>query len=409
VRAAEVAAAVRRDPSLPLVAREDGVAQLLRPDGSLEAGRGPPVLTPAEIARAPLVLERPVAGIDAETRLVARPVTTPTGRRVLVVGMSLEDRDEALESVLASFLIAGAVALVLAGALGYGLATLGLAPVEAMRRRATAVSPAGDDRLPLPAADDEIRRLGETLNAMLERLQGAFARERRFVADASHELRTPLSVLKAELETTLRRDDLAPDAREALTAALAEADHLAQLAEDLLLIARSGDGGPPVRAEPVRVDELLGHARDRFVDRAAAEGRTIVVTAPDGLVAWLDPLRARQALGNLLDNALRHGAGAIELEAGERGDALELEVRDEGPGFPAGLSDRAFERFARGEPAGARSGAGLGLAIVRAIAEAHGGTAEIITGSGGATVRLRLPFSHAGSAPSQAPAGASKP
>jgi signal transduction histidine kinase len=297
--------------------------------------------------------------------------------------------------VAASFAIGGPIAVLAASLLGYLVASVALRPVEAMRRRAGDVSLSGEkDRLPLPAAHDEIRRLGVTLNEMLARLRESFERERRFVADASHELRTPLAVLKTELEAALRAVHGDAATRESLHAALEETDHLAQLAEDLLLVARVAEGRLPVRPEPIRVDELLEGARHRFGDRARSQGRAVTVDAPAGLAASLDPLRARQALGNLVDNALRHGAGEIRLSARRRDGAVEIDVADEGQGFSDELEPRAFERFARGDAARSRGGTGLGLAIVSAIAEAHGGSAAIAASSDGRTVvRLRLPAS----------------
>jgi signal transduction histidine kinase len=312
---------------------------------------------------------------------------------VVVTGASLEDRDETLSGLVASFAIGGPIAVLLASALGYLLARAGLAPVEAMRRRAECVSMSrAGERLPLPPARDEIHRLGETLNEMLGRLRRSFERERRFVADASHELRTPLSVLKTELESALRRAGDDAERRASLLAALEEADHLAQLADDLLLLAHAGEGRLSVRREELEVGQLLEQARERFADRARERGRAIAVDAPGAPVALLDPLRLRQALGNLIDNALRYGEGDIALSARRRGDAIEIDVADHGRGFPGELAPRAFERFARGDQGRTRGGSGLGLAIVRAIAEAHGGTAAIAERQGpGATVRLNLP------------------
>jgi signal transduction histidine kinase len=227
---------------------------------------------------------------------------------------------------------------------------------------------------------------------MLARLEAAFERERRFVADASHELRTPLAVVKAELEAAMRAESHGANVRESLVAALEETDHLAQLAEDLLLIARSADGRLPVRPEDVPVRDLLERTQQRFGDRAREQGREIRVDAPPDLTASLDPLRGRQALGNLVDNALRHGAGTIQLAARRQNGTIVLDVSDEGAGFPPELRPHAFERFARADGARTRGGAGLGLAIVRAIAEAHGGTAEIYElDPNSATVRLRIP------------------
>jgi signal transduction histidine kinase len=247
-----------------------------------------------------------------------------------------------------------------------------------MRRRAAA----GDEQLPLPAAHDEIRRLGETLNELLARLRGSLERERRFVADASHELRTPLAVLKTELEAALR----APDPDEAISAAVEEVDRLSQLAEDLLVLARSQDGELPVRQETLSARTLLEGVRDRFAERAARAGRTILIEDGEMPLSG-DPLRLRQALGNLVDNALRHGDGDVVLRARHDEGGVSLEVSDGGHGFGPDIAGRAFERFARGDRARTRGGTGLGLAIVRAIAEAHGGRATLE----GSTVRVWMP------------------
>jgi two-component system OmpR family sensor kinase len=404
LRADDVAAVIQQSDRLsprtggPLAEAEESFAQILTPSGRVvdaTGGARDPALTPEEAASVSSearLLERSVPGIVDSARLLARRVEANGRSQIVVVGASLEDRNDALDNVITSFLIGGAVAVLLASGVGYLLARAGLSPVEAMRRRAAQISLArAGERLPLPAAKDEIRSLGETLNDMLARLQESFERERRFVADASHELRTPLAVVKAELEAALRNRTSEAEVRESLVAAVEETDQLAQLAEDLLLIARAADG-LPVRPERVEIRELLEQAQQRFTDRAREHGRLIRVQAPDGLSAELDPLRIRQALGNLIDNALRHGAGDIDLMARRQDGAVELDVRDQGVGFPADLEPRAFERFARGDKARSRGGAGLGLSIVSAIAEAHRGTATIVEAGGArTTVRLRFP------------------
>jgi signal transduction histidine kinase len=404
-RSDDVAAVIRRSgPSLARVGSgrvtdpEDNFIQLLTPEGRRVDGTRSvrvPVLSPQEARRASLdgtELERELPSIEGTARMLARPLVAGGRPLVLVVGVSLADREETLASLVRSFLVGVPVAVLLASGIGYWLAIAGLAPVEAMRRRAKRVSLGrGGERLPLPAAQDEVRRLGETLNEMLARLEESFQRERRFVADASHELRTPLAVLKAELEAAIRIGEHDPEVRESLGVALEETDHLAQLAEDLLLIARAADGRLPVHREQVEVGELLERTRQRFSDRAREQGREIRFDAQGVGSVWVDPLRARQALGNLVDNALRHGGGEIRLSARRSGKAIEIDVSDEGPGFPAELELHAFERFTSGDRERTRSGAGLGLAIVRAIAEAHGATATIVdTGAAGATVRLRF-------------------
>jgi two-component system, OmpR family, sensor kinase len=379
--------------------REDSFVQVLRPDGRFMEGTTAvrrSALRPDEVQRAlqgPAFFEHDVPGVEGTARILARPVGAERGFLLVVTGASLQDRAEALHGLLVSFLIGGAIAVVVSSGIAYLLAAASFVPVEAMRRRAEQISLSrGGERLPLPAAQDEIHRLGDTLNEMLARLEVSFEQERRFVADAGHELRTPLAVLKAELETALRTGGDNEAARESLVAALEETDHLAQLADDLLLIAQAADGHLPIRREHVDVRELLERTRQRFTDRAHQHGREIRVDAPSDLSVSIDPLRGRQALGNLVDNALRHGGGEIRLSARRDDDAVEITVSDSGSGFPPELALVAFERFSRGDGGRTIGGAGLGLAIVRAIAEAHGGSAAIAAnGSPGATVKLRVP------------------
>src|SRR5207249_8286682 len=168
------------------------------------------------------------------------------GSVVLVVGATLQDRAETLASFRNELLIAGPIALLVASGVGYLLAGLSLRPVESMRRRAAAISAeTPGERLPVPRTGDELQRLGETLNEMLDRLEAGLERERAFVADAGHELRTPLALLRTELEVALRSPDSVEELKEAIRRASSETDRLSQLAEDLLLIARSDRGGLP--------------------------------------------------------------------------------------------------------------------------------------------------------------------
>jgi signal transduction histidine kinase len=262
-----------------------------------------------------------------------------------------------------------------------------------MRGEAAAISGSEPGRrLPLPHSRDEIRRLGETLNRMLERLETALERERSFVADASHELRTPLALLKTELELALRRPRSQAELEQALRSAAAETDRLARLAEDLLLLARSDQGQVPLRRSAVSARDLLMGVVERFSQRAQAAGRAIEVDAPEGLSLTADPLQLEQALGNLLENALRHGDGNIRLAAADRDGQIELHALDEGRGFPPEFLARAFDRFSRADEARSSEGAGLGLTIVDVIARAHGGSAHAANpDGGGADVWLSLP------------------
>ena len=364
-------------------------------DRTAEAG-DVSLLTEAQFSRArirPIFIERgPLTLLDERARLFATPATTRDGEPiVVVVGTSLEARGDALETLLILFLIGGPVALALASLLGYGLATAALRPVESMRQEAAVVSALEPGRrLSLPAAEDEIRRLGVTLNEMLGRLELALEAERRFVADASHELRTPLALLRTELELALRRPRSNEELEQAIRSAAQEADRLSQLAEDMLVLAQGDEGRLSVRREPIDVRELCGEVCNRFTAEAAGAGRVVQVgSVPPGCTLSGDRLRVEQALGNLVDNALRHGRGTVVVSAGRRANQIELHVRDEGH-FPDDLRLHAFERFARSNAARGGSGAGLGLAIVDVIARSHGGSAHV--GAGGETdVWLELP------------------
>ena len=367
---------------------------------SKEAG-GAPMLSSSQLrlARAGLF-----AGTGTNDGDQVNVTAEPAGRsgRVLVVGAP-RDEQVVTSTVQTSTtaLIIGGVVLVLAGGAGaFWLAAAALSPVERMRRQVAALS-VGDTAggVQVPRTRDELAALAGTMNDLLARLHEALARQRGFVADASHELRTPLAVLGAELELAGRPGR----SREELASAVANAEdevaRLTRLTNDLLLLARSDEGRLPVRPAPADVGLLLARSAERAAGRAAEAGVRCAVDAPAGLVAELDEDRIRQAVDNLVDNALRFAPPGSVVRvaaraAGDGGGDLVIEVADTGPGFPAGFLPHAFERFKRPDTSRARSdgGAGLGLAIVAAIAAAHGGAASARNeAGGGAVVGIRLP------------------
>jgi len=356
----------------------------------------PSLLTSSELMRAlvkPIFVNRDsVPGLDEPSRILASPVTFGGKKLVLLVGQTREDRAETLRNLRDVLLVAGPVALLLATISGYLLAGIALRPVDSMRRRAEEISAeTAGERLPVPPTNDEIERLGKTLNEMLDRLEAALQRERDFVADAGHELRTPLALLRTELELALRHGRSVEELRETVRLSVEEVDRLTQLAEDLLLIARFEQGRLPLRIESFPTAELLESVARRFEWRALEAGRGVSASGATGEVRG-DRLRLEQALGNLVDNALRHGQGSVELSAAHVDGLVELHVTDEGGGFPSEFLEQAFERFTRSDHSRTGSGAGLGLSIVQVIAEAHGGSAHAgSTERGGADVWLALP------------------
>jgi two-component system, OmpR family, sensor kinase len=357
----------------------------------------------AGFAHPPLlrVEELPDAGAGAKLiqrgtslRLYALPL--PNDRKIVVVGVSLAERDAALDKLDNDLAIGVPPALLLATLAAYVLASAALRPVERMRQRAATISTDEiSTRLPLPDSNDEIRRLGETLNRMLDRLEEGLIHERMFVADASHELRMPLAVLKAELEVSLREQGGEQALRSAMASAAEETDRIIKLAEDLLLLARAEDGTLPIEAHDLAVEELLAELGARFspvVERADRSLEIDATSVPAGTAVHADPDRVEQAVANLIDNTVRYGAGPATLSARLAGGSVEIHLTDHGPGFGEQFLPHAFDRFSRADPARRRGGVGLGLAIVRTIAQAHGGDAGAgnLPG-GGADTWLTLP------------------
>jgi two-component system, OmpR family, sensor kinase len=356
-----------------------------------------PLLSTASIASArrgvTVMIDRRLPG-GQPVRLLAERAHAQDQQLVMIVGQSLVDRNSALGDLGGVLLIGGPLALVLASLAGYLLTGAALRPVEAMRRQAASISATDlDQRLPLAGGNDELGRLGRTLNEMLARIHASVERERTLVSDASHELRSPLAVLRTELELIGRERPAGRELQSAIGSAIEETDRLSQLADDLLLLARAEDQRLTVDPGSVSAAELLQQAADRARRHPNAARKLIAVDAPDDTDVLADRDRTDQALDNLLTNALRHATSLVQLSARRDGAVVELHVTDDGPGFPAEFLPHAWERFARADAARTEDGAGLGLAIVRAIAEAQGGQAHAANTTSGADVWITLPSS----------------
>ena len=374
-----------------------GLSQILTPDGLLRMSSRPqaPSLSAAALRtiRDPEFVRLP----SAPGRPVLRAFVLPTteGQRLfVVVGSSMAEVSQTLARLRLLLIVAGPAALALACLSAWLFAGAALRPVERMRREAAAISVSEPSRrLPVPGANDEVARLGRTLNSLLDRLQAAVGREQRLLDDASHELRTPLSILKAELDLTLTRAREPEELEAALQSASEETDRLARLAEDLLVLSRARTAGLRIHRMNTSLRDLLDRACAGHRARASDRGARIECLAP-AVVITVDPMRLRQALDNLLDNAIRHGpqaGGLIRVEAAVSGGVVTIMMENSGPGFADDLLPRAFEPFVRGSrDVASHPGAGLGLAIVRAVAQAHGGTATAENVPGGARLTMTL-------------------
>lgn len=383
-------------PNRQLEEPGEAFAQLVDRTGrilSRSVGFGPPLLRGPDLAlvHRPRFFQRGVPNVVGTARLLAIPVSSSATSPVLVVGTTMADRSDALRQLRRVLLLGGPLAIALASLAGWVVAGLALHPMERMRRQASAITASGlDRRLSLPSPNDELRRLAETLNDLLRRLDRSFAHEREFLERASHELRTPLAALRAEVDLSLSRRRDADELRTALHSVSQETDRLARLAEDLLVLARADNGRLPLHRQDVGLRDTLESAAALFTGRAHDAGVTLVVDAGQTTVN-ADLVRLRQALVNLLDNALRHTPrnGAVRLTATVTEAAARIVVSDTGTGFrdaPPGPDDRDVEFADRHSPSG------LGLRIVDAVAASHRGGVRISrNGDGGASVELTLP------------------
>jgi signal transduction histidine kinase len=363
---------------------------------SADAGTTP-MLSAGELTQARhhrLLLTNSVEG--ERERLMAAPLAQHLGW-VVVAGVSLEAFDGTLSNVTRELLIAGAIFVAAAGLGAYGLARAALSPVERMRREVAALSERDEaPGVQVPRTRDEIAALARTMNQLLGRLQRALARQRALVADASHELRTPFAVLRGELELAGRPGRSRTELAAAVARASDEVARLARITEQLLFLARSDEDRIQPRLEPTNIRALLTRSAEHAASRASSAGVWCQVEAPAELAADLDPDRIREAIDNLVDNALRFAPAGTPIVISARVVSADLviEVSDSGPGFQPEFLQHVFERFARPDAGRARSdgGAGLGLAIVSAIAHAHGGRATARNRSGGGAVAaLELP------------------
>lgn len=299
---------------------------------------------------------------------------------------SLDDQQELLLQVRYAFLISVPLALLAASFGGYFLAKKSLAPLSEMSQKAEDITAKNlHERLPVKNERDELGSLASKFNELLSRLDKSFEQQRRFMADASHELRTPVAIVRGEADVILgkeKRDE--SEYRESFSIVQSEAERMTRIIEDLFTLARVDAGQQPLRKETVYLDEILSEAVKSFRTVAKSRNITLEFETPEEMKLSGDSQLLRRLFSNLIDNALKHAKSHVKVSAEKRNNFFEINVADDGAGISPEAQPHIFERFYRADKARSRdekaqigSGAGLGLAISRFIAEAHDGNLSL--------------------------------
>lgn len=368
-------------------AKNDLVVQIINSDGHIVASNHPEVATvlKARPGDAEGVSVRPLIDTYAVHALPS------TDDRLVVVGVSQEQQQRAVQSAAELLAVTVPLGVGLVGVVVWLSVSRALRPVERMREvAATITSEHLHRRLPVPPGDDEIPRLAQTLNLMLDGIDAAHQAQRRFVADASHELRSPLATLRQTADTA-QRQPTSTSIPELSARVMVEEQRMEAIVNALLTLARL-ESASVSTGQPVDLDDLVWDEVRR--SRDLGSGIAIDTAAVGAGQVVGDSVLLGQMLANLIANAHRHAASAIKLSLDEEASQVVLAIEDDGSGIPVGDRDRIFDRFARLDQARTRDagGSGLGLAIVKTVVESHGGTVAVETGAlGGARFVVRLP------------------
>jgi heavy metal sensor kinase len=328
-------------------------------------------------------------------RLAARPTIRRGRRQVAVAAESMATVDRSVRRVLVLLLVAGPAALLATAMGGWWLARRALRPIDRMTARAAAIDLERiEDRLVVPRTGDEVAHLARTLNAMLDRIEHGVSEQHRLVADASHELRTPLAAMRAEIDVSLRADDLPPAARRVLGSAREEVDRMTRTVDDLLVLASVDEGRLELLVEPVDLHDVVARAVASLHPLARTHNVTLALDGPTAMAVG-DTDRLGHALRNLVENAIQFSpaGGEVAVCTWAADGEVGVTVRDQGPGVAVDVRELIFDRFFRADPSRTRStgGGGLGLAITREIASAHAGRVWVEdAGTSGSAFTLAL-------------------
>jgi heavy metal sensor kinase len=328
-------------------------------------------------------------------RVHLRPRAFGANTLVLLVASPVADVLREQREVQEAMLVGIPIVLLLAGAGGLWLASIGLRPITDMAGRAARIAPASLEDLGHTDRTDELGQLATAFNGLVARLRSTLQTQRQFMADASHELRTPVSVVRATADIMLSRECREePEYREALAIVGGQARRLGRLVEDMLVLARADAGGYPLRAVDLYLDEVVADCRRAANVLATERGVTIRSAGPPDIPYRGDEDLLRRLVLNVLQNAVQHtrSGGSVAVDIQQGSEAVTIRVSDEGPGIAAGDQLRIFDRFVQLDAARRGEGTGLGLPIARWIAEAHRGTLTLErSSSSGTTFCVSLP------------------
>lgn len=361
----------------------------------------PPAISVTQPARGRAWSGTVTARNGQDVRLYSEPLFADDGSvfAIVQVGEALTALNATLQSVLLLLLIVFPAVLLADVILSYWLAGRAIRPIARLTHTAQEIE-GGDlrQRVPVPATNDEVRRLALTFNTMLDRLEGSFIRQRRFVADASHELRTPVAAIRSMSEVAMTQAATPEEYAAVLHNIVAEAERLGGLISDLLLLARADEGQTTLTRERMRLDLLVEDVLATAVPRAESRGIALVAHL-ESVTLNADEARLIQVVMNLIDNALTYtdAGGTVTVTTVADPDMARLSVADTGIGIAPADLPHIFERFYRADAARSRGagGAGLGLALVRWVVRAHGGDIEVAsTPGGGTTFTVALPYNY---------------
>lgn len=336
---------------------------------------------------------------EQTVRLYATPVDVSSNTRlVVIIGKPLTDIQQILDTLRSVFVFSTLAALILAALGGSSLVNRTLYPIRRMMGVAEEVRETNLDRRIEIQREDELGRLAGTLNQMMERLEAAFNRERQFAGDASHELRTPLTVIEAEATLALEKERTTDEYKKSLATISQEVEFMSTILGSLLSIARNESGKEVLKLEIINLKDVLHEISLKYETLAKEKGLDYIVDVEEDLPIKGDKVKIKQLIGNLIDNAIKYTQeGVIAIRAFSQNDSALVSISDTGAGIASEHIPFIFERFYRVDKARSRAagGAGLGLSIVKQIADAHGGTVEVKSHPGsGSTFNVLLPLAN---------------